>query len=59
MNKLDFYAFNTIHYPYLPPPDERTSQWVTLSNKYFDPQLGNKVYTEQLAISAAVFFSWI
>ncbi len=53
MNALDFYAFNTIHYPYLPPPDERTSQWVTLSNKYFDPRLGYKTYTEQLAISAA------
>jgi alkanesulfonate monooxygenase SsuD/methylene tetrahydromethanopterin reductase-like flavin-dependent oxidoreductase (luciferase family) len=53
MNALEFYAFNTIHYPYLPPPEERTSQWVTLSNKYFDPRLGHKTYTEQLEISAA------
>ncbi len=53
MNELDFFVFNTIHYPFIPPPEENRSSWVTLSNKYFDPELGYTVYNDALEVSAS------
>ena len=53
MNALDFYYFNTIPYPYLPPVEEENISWVSLSNKYFDPKVGYKVYNDALMLSAA------
>ena len=31
MNKLDFYLFHLMPYPYIPPGEEIESTWVTLS----------------------------
>jgi alkanesulfonate monooxygenase SsuD/methylene tetrahydromethanopterin reductase-like flavin-dependent oxidoreductase (luciferase family) len=55
MNTLDFYVFNTIHYPYVPSNDAEgaNSKWVTLSNKYFDARLAHQIYTSALNISVA------
>jgi alkanesulfonate monooxygenase SsuD/methylene tetrahydromethanopterin reductase-like flavin-dependent oxidoreductase (luciferase family) len=53
MNTLEFYVFNTIHYPYVPSNDEENSKWVTMSNKYFDPKLAHQVYTSALNVSVA------
>jgi alkanesulfonate monooxygenase SsuD/methylene tetrahydromethanopterin reductase-like flavin-dependent oxidoreductase (luciferase family) len=53
MNKLDFYVFNTIHYPFIPPPEENLASWVSLSNQYFDPQVGYTVYKNALEVSAS------
>ncbi len=53
MNKLDFYVFNTIHYPFIPPPEENRHSWVTLSNEYFDPEVGYTVYNNALELSAS------
>jgi alkanesulfonate monooxygenase SsuD/methylene tetrahydromethanopterin reductase-like flavin-dependent oxidoreductase (luciferase family) len=53
MNRLDFYLFNTFHYPYIPPVEEIPSTWVTLSNTHCDPKLAYEIYKENLEICVA------
>src|SRR5512147_3156771 len=48
MNKLRFYFFHLMPYPYIPPADQIESTWVTLPNKYYDPQRGHTLYQEYL-----------
>ena len=48
MNKLRFYGFNLMPYPYIPPTDEFESTWVSLSNKHYDPQRGRRLYNEYI-----------
>ncbi len=48
MNKLRFYFFHLMPYPYIPPADEWDSSWVTLSNEYYDPKKGHQLYNEYI-----------
>ena len=48
MNKLRFYAFNLMPYPFIPPTAEFESTWVSLSNKHYDPQQGRQLYNEYI-----------
>lgn len=48
MNKLRFYAFHLMPYPYFPPAEEIESSWVSLSNKYYDPHRGRVLYNEYI-----------
>ncbi len=48
MNKLRFYGFNLMPYPYIPPTEEFESTWVSLSNKYYEPQRGRRLYNEYI-----------
>jgi len=48
MNKLRFYGFNLMPYPYIPPAAEFDSTWVSLSNKYYDPHRGRQLYEEYI-----------
>ncbi|MEX2482062.1 MAG: LLM class flavin-dependent oxidoreductase [Gammaproteobacteria bacterium] len=48
MNKLRFYAFHLMPYPYIPPADQIQSTWVSLSNKYYDPHRGRVLYNEYI-----------
>jgi len=47
-NKLDFYAFHLMPYPFIPPGEEIESTWVTLSNSHYDPKVGARLYKEYL-----------
>ena len=47
-NKLDFYLFHLMPYPYIPPGEEIESTWVTLSNRHYDPEVGHRLYNEYL-----------
>ena len=48
MNKLDFYAFHLMPYPFIPPGEEIESTWVTLPNSHYDPKVGHRLYNEYL-----------
>ena len=48
MNKLRFYFFHLMPYPYIPPTAEFDSTWVSLSNKYYDPQRGRNLYNDYI-----------
>ena len=48
MNKLRFYFFHLMPYPYIPPTEEFDSTWVSLSNKYYDPQRGRNLYNDYI-----------
>ncbi len=48
MNALRFHAFNLMPYPYIPPTAEFESTWVSLSNKYYEPQRGRQLYAEYI-----------
>ena len=48
MNKLRFYFFHLMPYPYIPPTAEFASTWVSLSNKYYEPQRGRILYNEYI-----------
>lgn len=48
MNKLRFYFFHLMPYPYIPPASEFPSSWVSLSNKHYDPQRGRILYQEYI-----------
>ena len=48
MNKLDFYLFHLMPYPYIPPGEEIESTWVTLSNSHYDPEVGHRLYNDYL-----------
>ncbi len=48
MNKLDFYLFHLMPYPFIPPGEEIESTWVTLSNSHYDPKVGHRLYNEYL-----------
>ena len=48
MNKLDFYAFHLMPYPFIPPGEEIESTWVTLPNSHYDPKIGHRLYNEYL-----------
>jgi len=52
-NKLDFYAFHLMPYPYIPPGEEIESTWVTLPNSHYDPKVGHRLYNEYLEQLAA------
>src|SRR5262245_27203131 len=47
---MQFYFFHLMPYPHLPPDYMITepSAWVTLSNKYYDPQVGHALYNRYL-----------
>ena len=49
MNKLDFYVFHLMPYPFIPPGEEIESTWITLSNRYYDPKVGHRLYNEYLS----------
>ena len=53
MNALRFHAFNLMPYPYIPPTAEIESTWVSLSNKYYEPQRGRQLYTKGVWALAA------
>jgi alkanesulfonate monooxygenase SsuD/methylene tetrahydromethanopterin reductase-like flavin-dependent oxidoreductase (luciferase family) len=53
MNKLDFYFFHLMPYPFIPPGDEIESTWVTLPNSLYDPKVGHRLYNEYLEQSIA------
>ncbi len=48
LNKLRFYFFHLMPYPYIPPSDQFESTWVSLSNKHYDPQRGRVLYEEYI-----------
>jgi alkanesulfonate monooxygenase SsuD/methylene tetrahydromethanopterin reductase-like flavin-dependent oxidoreductase (luciferase family) len=48
MNSLLFYTINFMPFPFIPPPEEIESSWVTLSNAHYDPRVGYRLYTEYL-----------
>ena len=48
MNKLRFYFFHLMPYPFIPPTAEFPSTWVSLSNKHYDPQRGRMLYNEYI-----------
>jgi len=48
MNKLRFYAFHLMPYPFIPPAAEFDSTWVSLSNKHYDPIRGRQLYNEYI-----------
>lgn len=48
MNKLRFYFFHLMPYPYFPPAEEIESTWVSLPNKYYDPRRGQQLYNEYI-----------
>ncbi len=47
-NRLEFYTFHLMPYPYVPPGEDMESIWITLSNEHFDPRIGHRLYTEYL-----------
>jgi alkanesulfonate monooxygenase SsuD/methylene tetrahydromethanopterin reductase-like flavin-dependent oxidoreductase (luciferase family) len=48
VNKLDFYMFHLMPYPFIPPGEEIESTWVNLPNSHYDPKIGHKLYNEYL-----------
>ncbi|MEC9248793.1 MAG: LLM class flavin-dependent oxidoreductase [Pseudomonadota bacterium] len=48
MNALKFYFFHLMPYPHIPPADQFDSTWVSLPNKYYDPQRGRLLYNEYI-----------
>ncbi|MCB1746167.1 MAG: LLM class flavin-dependent oxidoreductase [Gammaproteobacteria bacterium] len=48
MNKLRFYAFHLMPYPYFPPAEEIQSSWVSLPNSHYDPHRGRVLYNEYI-----------
>jgi alkanesulfonate monooxygenase SsuD/methylene tetrahydromethanopterin reductase-like flavin-dependent oxidoreductase (luciferase family) len=48
MNKLLFYTINFMPYPFVPPPEELESAWVTIPNSHYDPRVGHRLYTDYL-----------
>jgi len=48
MNRLEFYLFHLMPYPFIPPGEDMESIWITLPNSHYDPQLGHKLYHEYL-----------
>ena len=48
MNKLEFYMIHFMPYPFIPRADELESTWVNLSNSYYDPQTGYRLYQDYL-----------
>ena len=48
MNKLLFYTINFMPYPFVPPPEELESAWVTIPNSHYDPMVGHRLYTDYL-----------
>ena len=48
MNRLEFYLFHLMPYPYIPPGEDFESIWITLPNAHYDPLVGHKLYNEYL-----------
>jgi alkanesulfonate monooxygenase SsuD/methylene tetrahydromethanopterin reductase-like flavin-dependent oxidoreductase (luciferase family) len=48
MNKLRFYCFHLMPYPFIPPAAEIQSTWVSLSNRHYDPNRGRVLYNEYI-----------
>jgi len=47
-NRLEFFMFHLMPWPYIPPGEDLESTWVTLPNSHYDPKVGHRVYTEYL-----------
>ncbi len=47
-NKLEFYNFHLMPYPFIPPGEDLESTWVTLPNTHFEPGQAHKLFTEYL-----------
>lgn len=47
-NRLEFYNFTLMPYPFVPPGEDLESTWVTLPNTYFEPGQAHKLFTEYL-----------
>jgi alkanesulfonate monooxygenase SsuD/methylene tetrahydromethanopterin reductase-like flavin-dependent oxidoreductase (luciferase family) len=47
-NRLEFYMFHLMPYPYIPPGEDLESTWVTIPNTLFDPRAAHKMYNEYL-----------
>jgi len=47
-NRLQFYNFTLMPYPYIPPGEDLESTWVTIPNTLFEPAQAHKLYTEYL-----------
>ena len=47
---IQFFYFHLIPWPHLPEDFDRghPSSWVTLSNRFYDPQRGHVLYNEYL-----------
>ncbi len=48
MNRLEFYLFHLMPYPYIPAAEDMESIWITLPNGHYDPQVGHRLYHEYL-----------
>ena len=48
MNKLDFYLFHLMPYPYIPPGEEIESTWVTLPTRTTTRRSAHRLYNEYL-----------
>lgn len=48
MNRLEFYLFHLMPYPYIPAAEDMDSIWITLPNGHYDPQVGHRLYHEYL-----------
>ncbi len=48
MNRLEFYLFHLMPYPYIPPGEEMESIWITLPNSLYDPKIGHRLYREYM-----------
>ncbi|HLQ32583.1 MAG TPA: hypothetical protein VK457_07835 [Chloroflexota bacterium] len=47
---MEFYAFHLMPWPHLQPDfrDHYPSAWVTLSNSFYDPEKGHKLYSRYI-----------
>src|SRR4030095_10502381 len=45
---LQFFHFGLMPYHFIPDGTQIESSWVTLSNKYYDPEIGHRLYREYL-----------
>ena len=47
-NRLEFYMFHLMPYPFIPPGEDLESTWVTIPNSLLEPKVATKVYREYL-----------
>ncbi len=47
-NRLQFYNFTLMPYPFIPPGEDLESTWITIPNTLFDPKVAHQLYTEYL-----------
>jgi len=61
---MEFYAFHLMPWPHLPPNfrDNYDSAWVTLSNSFYDPEIGHELYgryIDELVLAEEVGFDGV